>query len=132
MMTLKILLPSRVLVDEPASRVRGEAINGSFVLEPRHIDFVTALAPGILSFDDEDAEEVFIAVDGGILVKKGAEVVVSTRHAVRGTELGELRSTVRESFRDLDEREKKTRSAMARLEADFVRGILNTETTRGS
>ena len=103
MMSLRIYLASEVLVEEEVSAVRAEARNGSFGLLPRHIDFVTSLVPGILSFVDSRGKEVFIAVDGGVLVKNGSEVLVSTRHAVRGTDLGELEKMVRESFRDVSD-----------------------------
>ncbi len=120
-MNLKILLPSRVFLETRVSKVVGEAKNGSFCLRPRHVDFVTALAPGLLSFHSEEGKEVFLAVDEGILVKCGAEILVSTRHAVQGPDLGQLKQTVREEYENLDERERLTRSATARLEANLVR-----------
>ena len=61
-----------------------------------------------------------MAVNGGILVKQGDMVMVATRVAVSG-ELGLLHETVNRFMNDLDERERKARSAVARLEADFVR-----------
>ena len=100
-----------------------EAENGSFGILPKHIDFVAALAPGIFSFESDD-EEGFMAMDEGILVKCGAEVLVSTRKAVRGKNLGELKRTVEEEFGTLNERERKTRSILAKLEADFTKRFL--------
>ncbi len=67
-MRLKVLLPTEVLVDQLVTKVIAEAENGSFCLLPRHIDFVAALAPGILSFEVESGQEGFVAVDQGILV----------------------------------------------------------------
>ena len=131
MMSLKIFLASEVLVDEKAMAIRAEGRNGSFGLLPRHIDFVTALTPGILSFVDEKGKEIFVAVDGGVLVKTGKDVRVSTRHGVRGSDLGKLEQMVQESFRALDEREKMTQSAMARLVADFIRELVETEVGGG-
>ncbi len=49
-MRLKVLLPTEVLVDEEVVKVTAEAENGSFCLLPRHIDFVAALVPSLLSF----------------------------------------------------------------------------------
>lgn len=120
-MKLKVLLPTEVLLDQPVTKVIAEAENGCFCLLPHHIDFVTALIPGLLSFFDEAGQETFLAVNEGILVKCGQEVLVSTRHAVRGTDLETLKQTVEQQFRVLDEREKLTRSALAKLEASFVR-----------
>jgi len=120
-MELKVLLPTEVLLTESVAKVTGEAKNGSFSLLPRHIDFVTALAPGLLSFEDNAGRETFLAVDEGILVKTGKEVLVSVRDAVLGGELGELRRIVAERFAFLDEGEKIAQTAMARIEAGFVR-----------
>lgn len=119
-MRLKILLPTQVLVDEEVSKVIAEAQNGSFCLLPRHIDFVAALVPGLLSFESSKGREEFLAIDEGILVKCGQLVMVSTKHAVRGADLGQLKQTVEEKFRVLDDREKMARTAIAKLEANFV------------
>jgi len=122
-MKLKVLVPEQVLVDEPADKVVAEAANGSFCLLPRHVDFVAALVPGILTYTSGRAER-FVATDEGILVKCGEEVLVSVRRAVAGADLGALERTVEEQFRTLDERERQSRQASARLEADLVRRFL--------
>ncbi len=123
-MRLKVLLPTEVLIDQAVVKVVAEAENGSFGLLPRHIDFVAALVPGLLSFTTEEGEEEFLAVDEGILVKCGPEVLVSTQNAVRGGDLGTLRQAVEERSQVVAERERETRSALARLEADFVRRFM--------
>ncbi|MCF8145814.1 MAG: F0F1 ATP synthase subunit epsilon [Deltaproteobacteria bacterium] len=123
-MRLKVLLPTEVLLDEEVGKVTAEAQNGFFCLLPAHIDFVTALVPGLLSFESKEGEEIFVAVDEGVLVKEGQNVWVSTRNAMRGTELGRLRKTVEDTFKVLDDREKTARSAMAKIEAGFVRRFL--------
>lgn len=120
-MKLKILLPSRVLLEEPVSKVTAEAANGYFTLLPRHIDFVTSLAPGVLSYYSEGGEERFLAVDGGVLVKKGDEVFLSTTRAVQGPDMEELKELVEKELKVLAESEKKARSVMARLESDTLR-----------
>ena len=126
-MNLKVLIPTEVLVDEEVAKVTGEAQNGSFCLRPRHIDFVAALVPGLLSFENSEGREIFLAVDEGVLVKYGQDVLVSTRNAVRGGALGELRRIVEERFMVLDEKEKTARTAMAKIEAGFVRRFLEVQ-----
>ncbi len=131
-MRLIILLPTGTLVDQQVAKVTAEAENGSFCLLPRHIDFLTALSPGLLSFETEAGAEEFLAVDEGILVKCGSEVKVSTRDAVRGVPLGQLRQAVKERFQALDERERQAREVLARMEADVVvRFIRMGEKNRG-
>ncbi|MBU4275858.1 MAG: F0F1 ATP synthase subunit epsilon [Proteobacteria bacterium] len=129
-MKLKVLLPDQVLVDQEAAKVVAEAENGSFCLLPRHVDFVAALSPGILIFVDQQGGEQFLALDEGVLVKQGQEVLVSTRRGVRGGKLGELRRLVDEQFRELDEYEIKARTAMAKIEAGFVRRFLELQEIR--
>ena len=123
-MKLKVLLPAEVLIEEDVTKVVAEAHNGFFCLLTRHVDFVAALVPGILSYETGSGYEVFLAVDEGILIKCAQEVLVSTRNAVRGPDLGQLKHTVVEKFEALDEREKSARSAMTRIEAGFVRRFL--------
>ena len=131
-MKLTVILPTGVLVDQEVTKVTAEAENGSFCLLPRHIDFLAALVPGLLSFENEAGEEEFLAVDEGVLVKCGAEVMVSTRNAVRGVPLGQLREAVEKQFRVLDEREQLARTVLRKLEADLVgRFIRMGEKARG-
>lgn len=123
-MQLKILLPTQILLSEPATKINAEAENGAFGILPNHIDFVTALVPGILSFVSPQEQETFLAVDQGILVKCGAEVLISTRNAILGTDLETLQQTVETQFKTLNEREKMARSAAAKLELGFLRGLV--------
>jgi F-type H+-transporting ATPase subunit epsilon len=101
-------------------KVTAEGPEGAFGIRPRHLDMAAALMPGILSYWPPGRGENFMAVNGGILVKQGDTVRVATRMAVSG-ELGLLHDTVSRFINDMDERERKARSAVARLEADFVR-----------
>lgn len=129
-MTLRVLLPERVLLERSVRKVVAEGEKGSFGLLPRHVDFVEPLVPGILSFVPDvegDEEEVFVAVNEGVLVKCGEEVLVSVRDAVVGPELGTLEETVRDRFHQIDEQEKAMRTALAKLESEVVRRFVNVE-----
>jgi F-type H+-transporting ATPase subunit epsilon len=123
-MRLKLLLPSHILIDESVQKIIAEGLDGSFCLEPRHVDFVSALKPGLLQFIAKDGQEVFVAMDEGILVKCADEVMVSAYNAVRGDDLATLKDTVEHRFRQLDESERIARSALARLEAGVVRRFI--------
>ncbi|SET60216.1 F-type H+-transporting ATPase subunit epsilon [Nitrosomonas marina] len=122
-MQLQVLLPTEILVNESVVKIIAEAENGSFCLLPRHIDFVAALVPGILSFYPTGSGEHFAALDEGILVKCGRDVYVSTLNGVCGTDLDQLEALIEERFLDLDEHERKARTALARLEAGTLRGF---------
>ncbi len=137
-MTLKLLLPTKVLLEEPVTKIVAEAQNGSFCLLPRHIDFVAALVPGILTFTQESEQkgeqkgekEQYVAVDIGTLIKQGRNVLVSVFNAVRGDDLNQLHDLVKEHFIMLDEQQRITRSALARLEAGVMRNLIKLENQR--
>ncbi|HWI66802.1 MAG TPA: F0F1 ATP synthase subunit epsilon [Nitrospiraceae bacterium] len=94
---------------------------GSFGLLPHRLDCAATLSPGILVFETEAEGEVCMAVDEGVLVKIGADVLVSVRNAIGGMELDQLHEAVEREFRNLDEQEKSVRSVLAKLESGFVR-----------
>lgn len=120
-MHLKILLPFKVFADKTGvSRVVAETGAGSFGLLPHRLDCVAALTPGILIYETDADGEVFVAVDGGVLVKSGADVLVSVRRAMSGASLGQLRQAVEQEFLTLDADEKSLRSVMAKLETGFL------------
>ncbi|AAM72265.1 MAG TPA: F0F1 ATP synthase subunit epsilon [Chlorobaculum sp.] len=121
-MRLKILLPYRVFaIKERVLNIVAETELGSYGFLPNRLDCIAPLVPGILMYKTHDEGETFVAVDQGILVKTGPEVVVSVRHAIGGVDLGQLESAVKQQFLDLDERERSVRSTMAKLESSFIR-----------
>jgi F-type H+-transporting ATPase subunit epsilon len=81
---------------------------------------VAALAPGILTYESEAEGEVFVAVDEGVLVKTGLDVLISVRRALGGPDLSQLRDAVEKEFLTLDEQEQSVRAVMAKLEAGFL------------
>ena len=119
-MRLKIFLPAELFLDTEAAKIVGESYQGCFGLLPRHLDMVTALVPGLFTYETPPGIETFIALNGGILVKQGDQVSIATRAAIHG-ELGALKEAVDDFMTDLDEKERKTRTAVARLEADLIR-----------
>ena len=127
MMRLRILLPTEIVCDQPVSKVLACGESGSFCLLPRHIDFVTLLVPGILTFVDAEEHERFVAHSAGTLVKTASLVRVSAEHAVAGDRLEELEDIVRQRFNRIDEISRAATTAVARLEADFVRRYLELE-----
>jgi len=129
-MILNILTPEKKVVSKSVDKIIAEAANGSFCLEPRHVDFLAELVPGILSYWVDDTEYLW-AVNSGILVKKDDQVMASVRHAIQGENLDELESVVREEFRVLDQKEKETQIALEKLEADFIRRFVELQKGKG-
>lgn len=121
LMNLKILLPFKIFAEKvDVLRVVAKTREGSFGLLPHRLDCVATLAPGILVFETEAEGEVYIAVDEGILVKTGANVLVSVRNAIGGMDLDKLRQAVEREFLNLNEQEKNVRSVLAKLESGFI------------
>ena len=121
-MNLKVLLPFQVYAEQTGvTRIVAETREGSFGLLPHRLDCVAALVPGIFAYQTEAGGEVLVAVDEGVLVKTGADVLVSVRRAIGGTDLGQLHAAVEKEFLTLDENEQSVRSALAKLETGFLR-----------
>ena len=123
-MRLRILLPfgsfasladvTRIVVMTPA---------GSFGLLPQRLDCATVLSPGLLSYSTAGSDDIHLAIDAGVLVKTGAEVVVCVRHAIAGADLGNLHRAVEQQFLNFSEQEKSTRTTLAKLESGLLRGF---------
>jgi len=121
-MNLTVLLPFRVFAETTAvSRIVAETHTGSVGLWPRRLDCVAALTAGILMYETQSDGEVFVAVDEGVLVKTGPEVLVSVRRAFGGRDLGQLRDAVRREFLAVDANEQSVRLVTTKLEVGFLR-----------
>lgn len=121
-MQLKVLLPYRVFAEiGEVTRIVAETRQGSFGLLPRRLDCVAMLAPGIMTYETAAQGEMYMAVDQGVLVKAGTEVLISVRNAIGGMDLGQLRAAVEQEFLQLDDNEKRVRAVLAKLESGFVR-----------
>jgi F-type H+-transporting ATPase subunit epsilon len=124
-MNLKILLPFQIFAEKTGvSRIIAETREGSFGLLPHRLDCVAGLAPGILIYENEAEGEVYVAVDEGVLVKTGLDVLISVRNAIGGTDLAQLREAVEREFLNLDEREQNVRSVMVKMESGFIRRLV--------
>ena len=123
-MRLKILLPFKVFAERrDVLRIVAESVGGSFGLLPHRLDCAAALVPGILTYETPAEGEVSLAVDEGVLVKTGCEVLVSVRNAIGGRELSELHKAIEQEFLDLNVQEQTARSVLTKLESGFIRRV---------
>ena len=128
LMHLKVLLPSDIFAEKTGvSRIVAETLEGSFGLLPHRLDCVAALSPGILTFETQADGEVFLAVDEGVLIKTGLDVLVSVRRAKGGKDLGQLRHAVEQDYLTLNEEAKVVRSVMGKLETGLLRRLATFE-----
>jgi F-type H+-transporting ATPase subunit epsilon len=99
-----------------------ETSAGSYGLLPHRLDCVAALVPGILTYTTDSGPH-YLAVDQGVMVKAGMQVLVSVRNAIGGADLGKLHESVEKDFKELDETQRNVRTVTARLESSFIYGI---------
>jgi F-type H+-transporting ATPase subunit epsilon len=121
LMHIKVLLPFQIFAEKSGvTRIVAQTHEGSFGLLPHRLDCVAALAPGILTYQTESGPEIFVAVDEGVMVKTGLDVLVSVRRAIGGTDLSQLRAAVAKEFLTLDEHERSVRLVTAKLEIGLL------------
>lgn len=122
-MNLRIRVPTEALLDTPVTRVVAEAHSGSFCLLPRHLDLVTVLVPGLLSYTRPDGSEGVVVVDHGLLTKVGSHIEVVCQRALVAADVAGAMAALRAQMEQRSEREKRARTTLARLEVDVVRQL---------
>jgi F-type H+-transporting ATPase subunit epsilon len=130
-MNLRILLPFGVFADQAdVSRVVADTTDGSYGILPHRLDCVAALVPGILTYEAKGSGTVYVGIDQGVLVKAGAQVIVSVRRAIGGSDLGQLKDAVGRDFLKLDEQERNVRTAVAKMESSLMGRLAEFENDR--
>lgn len=120
-MDLKILLPYRIFAEiKNVSSMVAETSEGSFGLLPHRLDCVAAIVPSIFMYETESKKKQYLAVDQGILVKTGSQVMLSVRNAFGGKDLKKLHESVENEYKKLDDTEREIRSSMAKMESGFL------------
>ncbi len=121
MMEVSIYIPTKLYWQgEKVGKLKAEGLEGHFTLLPAHIDYISVLVPGILILNQEKNERIF-AIDEGTLVKQEHSVWISCRNAVQGDDLRTLHQVVHEEFKQIDELEKKAKTALSGLEYGMIR-----------
>jgi len=121
LMNLKILLPFRVFAEvSNVIRIVAETSAGSYGFLPQRLDCVAAIMPGIFTYETETHGIQYVAVDEGIFVKAGQQVMVSVRNAIGGADLSKLRESIEKEFLTRDENEKNVRAVMAKMESGLM------------
>jgi F-type H+-transporting ATPase subunit epsilon len=121
-MQLKILVPSGIFASiANVDRIVVMTQTGSFGLLPHRLDCAAVLPPGLFAYTTAATDEVHLAVDAGVLVKTGADVLVCVRRAIAGADLGRLRQAVQQELMKQSEQENSSSRTMARLESGLIR-----------
>ena len=122
-MNFKLFTPTQILLDIPIDKIDVEALDGFFTLLPRHIDFVTALKSGILTYTT-NGKKRYAACDHGVLVKQGDTVRVSTALAILNDDIESLKKTIAITFKNMEQERKELNLSMARLELGLAKGVI--------
>ena len=113
-LTLRIIPPERIVLDEQVDSVRLPGVDGSFGILPRHAPMVAAITVGVLRYRQGGAEKILFVSDGFCEVEPGIVRVVS--------EAGEKPS-------EIDEKRAKEAEQRARERLAHQRGQLDTAMT---
>ncbi len=121
-MQLKILVPSGVFASiANVERIVVMTQTGSFGLLPHRMDCAAVLPPGLFAYSTAATDEVHLAVDAGMLIKTGADVLLCVRRAIAGADLGRLRQAVQQELKKLGDQETSSLKTLAHLESGLVR-----------
>ncbi len=128
LINLKILLPFRVFADErDVKEVVAQTAQGSYGILPNRLDCAGSLESGILTYRNHSEETIDLAIDQGVLIKVGEDIMISVRDAIGGIPLGELHQAVQRQFLDISENEKADRSSLAKMETGFIQSLIKIE-----
>ena len=119
---MRVVLPYKLLLeDKSVMKIVAESPYGSFGILPNRLDFVSAVVPGIVSYQTTENSELFLAVDQGVILKTGDRVWLAVHQAVTGTELKDLHKIVEREFLKKSNEEVDLKLNLAKLEMDFIR-----------
>lgn len=118
-MDLKILLPFKVFAElKQVKSLTADTNAGSFGFLSQRLDCVAILVPGIFSYETDTVH--YLAVDAGIMIKTGSQVLVSVRNAIGGADLGKLGEAVKNEFLTINDTEKNVRYVVSKLESELM------------
>jgi len=124
LMNLKILLPYKIFSEnDNVKRIVAETNQGSYGFLPQRLDCVASLIPGIFEYETETQGIIYLAIDEGVLIKTGRDVLVSVRNAIGGTDLGKLHEAVEKEFLSLDEKEKNVNTVMKKMSSSLIQSL---------
>jgi len=119
LMDLKILLPFKIFAEVKNVRsVTADTNAGSYGFLPQRLDCVAILVPGIFSYETDSVH--YLAVDEGILIKTGSQVLISVRNAIGGADLGKLGDAVKNEFLKIGDSEKNVSYLASKLESGLM------------
>lgn len=118
-MRVRLVVPGKTYLDEDMDKVTAPGKEGSFQILPKHIDMVSSLQPGILVLT-KSGQDRYFAINQGVLVKEHNLIHISSFQVMEGVSLAKLQETISENFKMLNEKEKRLKQILTKLEADTL------------
>jgi len=94
-LTLRVITPDAIVLDEQASYVRIPGADGSIGILPRHAAMVAALDTGLLHYKQDGKDQVLF-VNGGFAEVRGSTVRVVSEAGELSREIDEERAVAAE------------------------------------
>lgn len=108
-LTLRVITPERIALDQPVESVRLPGIDGSIGVLPRHAPMIAALDVGLLTYRLPGGGEGRLFVGGGFAEVRGDTLRVISRAGERAEDIDEARARAAEQ---------RARERLARLGTD--------------
>jgi F-type H+-transporting ATPase subunit epsilon len=116
--TVKFITPLKVYERQVVSlRLRDES--GYFGIMKNHADFMTVLVPSLGFFRDGNNNEIFLALDGGVLMAGPAGATVMSREIMESEDADALSSILNEEILTRDRYELSFRDMLGGIERAF-------------
>ena len=125
-MKLDIILPNKTMEFHDVETLTAPGTEGSFQIYPKHVDYTSTLKAGILTVKT-GSEEVYFAINNGVLVKKDKRIHVACHQAIQGDSLEKLSTTVEETFLAANERERTTNEILSKMEIETLKRFFELE-----
>ena len=86
---LKVITPSKIVMDEEVTSVTAPSVDGELTVLPRHQNLFTLLKEGIITIRREGKDEEYLAIGGGYLETDGKHIKILVSRAYGQDELDE-------------------------------------------
>jgi len=121
---LRVITPTEIVLSCPIQKITIEGIEGFRTLLPKHMDFITALKPGIMTYMTQDSQIQYLACNQGLCVKCGDTVSISTPWAIISDNLSHLKIRIKQAFQEMEQERKEVGVSLARLEIGLTKGLM--------
>ena len=123
-MDLQIITPAEIILSCPIQKITIEGIDGFRTLLPKHMDFITALKAGIMTYVTLNNQTQYVACHQGLCVKNGNTVSISTPWAITSDNVSTLKQHIKQAFQAMEQERKEVGVSMARLEIGLTKGLM--------